>query len=147
MADCPGFAGCRHPCHARGPRASLQHGAGTRDHQYRGAAAVVGNCTMLCQACDTENITGSRFCIACGVAFVSACAACGRDCPETARFCAWCGTPRKPGARMAGVPGERKQATVMFADIAGSTARIAGLDAEGAMNSLQPAVMAMVRAV
>jgi class 3 adenylate cyclase len=57
----------------------------------------------------------------------------GRDLPETARFCAWCGEPRKPEARVAEVPGERKQATILFADVAGSTARIASLDAEAAM--------------
>ena len=45
------------------------------------------------------------------------------------------------------MPGERKQATVLFADIAGSTARIAGLDAEDAMNFLHPIVMVMARAV
>jgi adenylate cyclase len=45
------------------------------------------------------------------------------------------------------VPGERKQATVLFADVAGSTARIAALDAEGAMNFLHPIVMVMARAV
>ncbi len=45
------------------------------------------------------------------------------------------------------MPGERKQATVLFADIAGSTARIAGMDAEGAMNFLHPIVTIMARAV
>jgi adenylate cyclase len=45
------------------------------------------------------------------------------------------------------VPGERKQATVLFADVAGSTARIAGLDAEEAMNFLHPIVMVMARVV
>ena len=63
------------------------------------------------------------------------------------RFCAWCGEPRKPNARAVYVPTERKQATILFADVAGSTARIAGLDAEGAMNFLQPIVMVMARAV
>jgi adenylate cyclase len=48
---------------------------------------------------------------------------------------------------VANVPGERKQATVMFADVAGSTARIASLDAEAAMNFLHPIVMVMARAV
>jgi adenylate cyclase len=42
---------------------------------------------------------------------------------------------------------ERKQATVLFADVAGSTARIAGMDAEAAMNFLHPIVMVMSRAV
>lgn len=85
--------------------------------------------------------------MACGLSFAVVCAACGRDWPETARFCAWCGQPREPDARLTDVPGERKQATILFADIAGSTARIAGLDAEGAMNFLQPIVMVMARAV
>jgi len=67
--------------------------------------------------------------------------------PETARFCGWCGEPRKPDARVIDVPGERKQATVLFADVAGSTARIAGLDAEAAMNFLHPIVIVMARAV
>lgn len=43
--------------------------------------------------------------------------------------------------------GERKQATVLFADIVGSTAMIAELDAEGAASRLQPVVLAMTRAV
>jgi adenylate cyclase len=103
------------------------------------------NCAMQCTECAYDNETGSRVCLACGVLLV--CAGCGREFPAAARFCAWCGAPRKSGSRHADVPGERKQATVLFADIVGSTARIAGLDAEGAMNSLQPAVMVMVRAV
>jgi class 3 adenylate cyclase/tetratricopeptide (TPR) repeat protein len=85
--------------------------------------------------------------VACGVSFAPVCANCGRDFPETARFCAWCGEPRKPDSRVADVPSERKQATILFADVAGSTARIASLDAEAAMNFLHPIVMVMARAV
>jgi len=48
---------------------------------------------------------------------------------------------------VADVAGERKQATVLFADVAGSTARIAGMDAEAAMNFLHPIMMVMARAV
>jgi len=102
---------------------------------------------MRCRACAYENEAASRFCVACGVSLPSVCAHCGRDLAETVRFCAWCGEPQKPDARVADVPGERKQATILFADVAGSTARIAGLDAEGAMNFLHPIVMAMARAV
>lgn len=102
---------------------------------------------MRCWACAYENGPASGSCVACGVSFASVCAHCGRDFPAQARFCAWCGEPRKPGGRAADVPGERKQATVLFADIAGSTARIAGLDAEGAMNFLHPIVTVMARAV
>ena len=43
--------------------------------------------------------------------------------------------------------GERKQATVLFADIVGSTGLIAGLDPEQAMDRLRPAVTAMCVAV
>src|SRR5260221_9969265 len=102
---------------------------------------------MRCQACAYDNEATSTSCVACGVSFASVCAHCGRDFPEAARFCAWCGQPRKPDGRVADVPGERKQATVLFADVTGSTARIAGLDAEGAMNFLHPIVMVMARVV
>ena len=102
---------------------------------------------MRCWACAYDNEPGSGSCVACGVSFASVCAHCGRSFPETARFCAWCGEPRKTGGHAADVPGERKQATVLFADIAGSTARIAGMDAEGAMNFLHPIVTIMARAV
>ena len=102
---------------------------------------------MQCRACAYENEAASRFCAACGVALAPACAHCGRDLPESARFCGYCGEARKPDGRVAEVPGERKQATILFADIAGSTARIAGLDAEAAMNFLHPIVMVMARAV
>src|SRR5882757_1662108 len=102
---------------------------------------------MRCRACAYENEAASRFCAACGVALAPSCAHCGRDLPETARFCTWCGKPRQFEARAAEVPGERKQATVLFADIAGSTARVASMDAEGAMDFLHPIVMVMARAV
>ena len=48
---------------------------------------------------------------------------------------------------MADMPGERKQATVLFAEIAGSTERIASMDAEAAMNFLHPILTVMARAV
>jgi class 3 adenylate cyclase/tetratricopeptide (TPR) repeat protein len=102
---------------------------------------------MRCHACTYNNETGSRFCVACGTSLASVCPACGRDNPETARFCGWCGAPRKPDARLADVPDERKQATVLFADIVDSTERIASLDAEEAMKFLQPIVMVMTREV
>src|ERR1051325_8064827 len=102
---------------------------------------------MRCGACDHDNEAASRFCVACGVSLAPVCARCGRDVPEGARCWGYCAEPRKPESRIADVPGERKQSTVMFADIAGSTERIAALDAEGARNFLHPIVMVMARAV
>lgn len=102
---------------------------------------------MRCWACAYDNEAARRSCVACGVSFAPVCAHCGQDFPDTARFCAWCGEPRKPDGRVAHVPGERKQSTILFADVAGSTARIAGLDAEAAMDFLHPIVMVMARAV
>jgi len=50
---------------------------------------------------------------------VSACPACGHEIPEDAKFCAECGAPVAPAA----VPREqRKVVTVLFCDVAGSTA-------------------------
>jgi class 3 adenylate cyclase len=49
--------------------------------------------------------------------------------------------------RLADMPGERRQATILFADIVDSTERVADLDAEGALDLLQPVVMLMARAV
>jgi class 3 adenylate cyclase len=102
---------------------------------------------MRCRTCAYENEAASRFCVACGISLTPVCSRCGKDLPETARFCAWCGEPREANVRTVDEPGERKQATVLFADVAGSTARIAGLDAESAMNFLHPVVMVMARAV
>src|SRR5258708_34243455 len=100
---------------------------------------------MQCRVCAYENEAASRFCVACGASFAPVCVACGRVFPETARFCAWCGQPRKTDGRVADVPGERKQATVLFADVAGSSARIAARDAAAAMNFLRLIVLAWAR--
>ena len=45
------------------------------------------------------------------------CTACGADLPSDARFCAACGAPVKPRTATE----ERKLATVLFADLVGST--------------------------
>ncbi len=50
---------------------------------------------------------------------MSACAACGHEIPESAKFCPECGAPVAPAA----APREqRKTVTVLFCDVAGSTA-------------------------
>jgi class 3 adenylate cyclase len=102
---------------------------------------------IRCQECAHDNTVGNKFCTVCGVRLNVACAACGRGCPPEFQFCGWCGAPRAEGSRPTEPSGERKQATVLFADIVGSTELIVGLDAEAAQERLEPIVKAMVRAV
>ena len=102
---------------------------------------------MQCANCATDNATGSNFCTNCGVALGNVCAACGRGFHPAARFCSWCGAPLTAHLSVVEAQGERKQATVLFADIVGSTEIIAGLDAEEAFGRLQPVVEAMSQAV
>ena len=102
---------------------------------------------MRCANCAAENARGNKFCTNCGGALDSACVHCGRVVSPGARFCGWCGVSQPLSAPAAETRGERKQATVLFADIVGSTELIAGLDAEQAARRLQPAVAAMVEAV
>jgi class 3 adenylate cyclase len=61
------------------------------------------------------------------------CARCGAEATEEARFCSTCGAPLQPleGA-------ERKLATIVFADLVGSTELAAGLDPEELRGRLAP---------
>jgi class 3 adenylate cyclase len=102
---------------------------------------------MQCANCATFNALLSKFCTNCGVALDIVCTACGRGCHPAARFCGWCGAPRTVPLPTVEAHGERKQATVLFADIVGSTEMIAGLDAEDAAGRLRPVVEAMAQAV
>jgi adenylate cyclase len=100
----------------------------------------------------TVNPAGNRFCESCGSQLQQACAKCGHDMPPTARFCGSCGTPaggheERPGGHAGPKWGELKQATVLFADIVGSTEMIAGMDPEEAMGRLRPAVLRMRHSV
>jgi adenylate cyclase len=84
---------------------------------------------------------------------------CGFDSPPSARFCAGCGTRLKarftPSASPEPAttppdtcpPHQRRQVTVLFADIANSTEQIAQLAPEQAMLRLQPAITLMCEAV
>ena len=102
---------------------------------------------MQCASCATYNTPGSKFCTNCGVAQDIVCTACGRGCHSAARFCGWCGAPRTIPLPVVEPHGERKQATVLFADIVGSTEMIASLDAEDAASRLRPVVEVMAQAV
>ena len=77
----------------------------------------------------TVNPMGNRFCESCGSQLQLACSKCGHDVQLFARFCGTCGSALQAGGtgtaagHDAAPPkwGELKQATVLFADIVGST--------------------------
>ena len=109
---------------------------------------------MRCTACQVENRAGVRFCEECGTRLEAACPACGAPVPADKKFCGACGAPLAAGAapapgRFAGpqaytpphlaerilrdrsaLSGERKQVTVLFADVSGFTSLSERLDPE-----------------
>src|SRR5688572_5303061 len=97
---------------------------------------------MECRTCKADVPEGSRFCIECGALRPHACSSCGHSNPPHAKFCANCGNRLTTGAvtAPAAAPAdaassstssaERRQLTVMFVDLAGSTALSTRLDPE-----------------
>src|SRR6516225_9082888 len=103
------------------------------------AATRVRGCQMRCLSCMTENAAARRFCAECGAPLPLPCQACGFDNEPTAKFCGGCGKPLSEAAASdpVSVPGasrpdgaERRQLTVMFCDLVGSTALASRLDPE-----------------
>src|SRR6201993_3011915 len=107
---------------------------------------------MRCPSCTAENAAARRFCAECGAPFPSPCPACDFENEPTAKFCGGCG---KPIGETAASPlvtppppprveaAERRQLTVMFCDLVGSTALSARLDPE----DLREVIAAYHRAV
>ena len=94
---------------------------------------------MQCSACHHENQPAARFCASCGARLARTCPSCGKETAPAARFCASCGTAlerangptsRPPSVERSPPSGERRQLTVLFCDVVGSTARAARLDPE-----------------
>jgi class 3 adenylate cyclase/tetratricopeptide (TPR) repeat protein len=104
---------------------------------------------MRCRSCGTELLPGKAFCHACGARAPQVCGHCGEVVEAGFKFCPNCGqgleTPAAAEAKPAtAIPeplaekirgaaqsvGERKQVTVLFCDLAGSTAVASGLDPE-----------------
>ena len=112
---------------------------------------------MRCVACGVELLPGKRFCHACGAPAAAVCSGCGAALDPSYRFCPDCGTAATatattaagrrgdPLARVlarrgdgvahavasaAPLEGERKQVTVVFCDLVGSTAIASQLDPE-----------------
>jgi adenylate cyclase len=76
-------------------------------------------------SCGHPNRVGARFCSECGSAIAVACPACGSEPRAGAKFCDACGAALGGAPATAAPPAgpaesERKQVTVLFADLAGS---------------------------
>jgi class 3 adenylate cyclase len=125
-----------------------------------------------CPQCNHENPPGARFCNGCGARAELACAQCSQVNPSGSRFCNGCGaklgdpapagpqprftspesyTPKHLAERIlnskTALEGERKQVTVLFADMKGSTELLADRDPEEARKILDPVLERMMEAV
>ncbi|MBX3023588.1 AAA family ATPase [bacterium] len=87
---------------------------------------------MICTNCGKACREGARFCGDCGAALVARCPSCGAERAAGARFCDACGAPLT-----AAEAGARKVVTIVFADLAGSTALHERLDAESARRLME----------
>src|SRR5260370_26437715 len=90
---------------------------------------------MRCSSCGAENPEGLKFCNECAAPFKRRCGTCGFDNAPTAKFCGECAVPLNPAEPIRAQPhegptGERRHLTVLFCDLAGSTAIAAQLDPE-----------------
>jgi len=113
---------------------------------------------MICARCQFQNPAGMRFCGQCGAPLAPRCPQCGAEVPSAFRFCGQCGAALTAAAAPAPAPtpaaapragaytpkhladkilkarsaleGERRQVTVLFADVAGFTSLAEKLDPE-----------------
>ncbi len=99
---------------------------------------------MTCGRCGHATPERARFCPECGAPFAARCTGCGAELPPAAKFCPECGasaagaptrhpdalTALAPAAPDAAPAGERRQLTVLFCDLVGSTPLSQQLDAE-----------------
>jgi len=93
---------------------------------------------MNCPQCQHENLTDSVFCQECGAKLERVCPQCRAENAPSAKFCRKCGKLlvaessawESPAAQVAAPEGERRQLTVMFCDLVGSTALSEQLDPE-----------------
>src|SRR5213078_3214452 len=128
---------------------------------------------MKCRRCQAENREAARFCRECGATFAHVCSSCGADVEAGSKFCDGCGVllappgAAGPGPARFAVPesytpkhlaekiltsksaleGERKQVTVLFADLKGSMELLADRDPEEARKLLDPVLERMMEAV
>ena len=129
---------------------------------------------MVCANCGASSSPQSQFCGNCGTLLVETCTSCGSPFLRLQRFCDQCGAdrnrasfyvrqanaentaasvnPSRHSAKQllesrAAIEGERKQITVLFADMKGSTNLIQDLDPEQVEQRLRPTLQLMIDAV
>jgi class 3 adenylate cyclase/tetratricopeptide (TPR) repeat protein len=131
---------------------------------------------MRCPRCGFDNPAGLKFCGECGTPLTAPCPRCGFANPPQFKFCGECGTSIAPASRTASPPtlaaqpqpasrytpaylaekvltskaaleGERKQVTVLFADLKGSMELLADRDPEEARAILDPVLERLMAAV
>ena len=126
-----------------------------------------GCAALTCPQCLHENPSTARFCGRCGIRLSDHCASCGSEINPAAKFCAQCGhavtgsVPRLPSpdayvpkhlvdkilTSKGAMEGERKQVTVLFADLKGSMELLADRDPEEARKILDPVLERLMDAV
>jgi class 3 adenylate cyclase len=125
---------------------------------------------MRCAHCQYENPSGMKFCGECGARLDVSCPACRASNPPGNKFCGECGaalfhaassstkfespksyTPKHLAEKIltskSMLEGERKQVTVLFADMKGSMELLADRDPENARKLLDPILEYMMEAV
>src|SRR5436190_11886367 len=123
---------------------------------------------MHCPQCRHDNPPGVKFCAECGTSLAARCPACAAANPPTNKFCGECGaalvaqtlgrlpspvayTPKHLAEKIltskGALEGERKQVTVLFADLKGSMELLADRDPEEARKLLDPVLERMMEAV
>jgi len=125
---------------------------------------------MMCPRCQSENPPQAKFCVGCAAPLAARCANCDTQLPASAKFCPECAhpvsgatvgqsrfaapesyTPKHLAEKIltskASLEGERKQVTVLFADLKGSMELLADRDPEEARKLLDPVLARMMEAV
>ena len=121
---------------------------------------------MQCPRCQHESSSKAKFCEECATPLARPCSNCGTQLSTTAKFCPECAHPVAAEARFASpesytpkhlvekiltskaaLEGERKQVTVLFADLKGSMELLADRDPEEARKLLDPVLEHMMEAV